>query len=130
MYRYHPFYSPSQRPCSQNFYRPQYFQPYNRNYPPVDTNIFMSSAQKTLALMNDAQTLLNHIGNSNDFAYKLMNAAQQSKMEEVNKLIRSTGVKVQPTVHINPDGLQIVFDEKLGVIDCCHVTVIVRWREN
>jgi uncharacterized protein YajQ (UPF0234 family) len=90
----------------------------------------MSSAQKTLALMNDAQTLLNHIGNSNDFAYKLMNAAQQSKMKEVNKLIRSTGVKVQPTVHINPDGLQIVFDEKLGVIDCCHVTVIVRWREN
>jgi hypothetical protein len=130
MYRYHPFYPPSQRPCSQGFYQPQYFQPYNRNYPPVNTSIFMSSAQKTLTLMSDAQTLLDHIGNSNDFAYKLMNAAQQSNMDEVNKLIGSTGVKVKPIVNINPDGLRLVFDEKLGELDCCHVIVIVRWRES
>ena len=77
---------------------------YIRNYPPVETKTFMSSAGKTLSLMGDAQKVLQKINTSKEFSSKFMNAAQQS----------------------NLPGVRLVFDEKLGQVDCCHLIVIVR----
>ncbi|NMH68504.1 hypothetical protein HF072_06880 [Bacillus sp. RO3] len=125
MYRYHPFYPSIQRP-----YPPTYSSIYplhNRNYPPVETKTFMSSAGKTLSLMEDAQKVLKKINTSKEFSSKLMNAAQKSNMPEVHKLLLTVGTKVQPVVSFNPDGVHLVFDETLGQVDCCHLIVIVRW---
>ncbi len=129
MYRYHPFYPPVQRPCAPKYYHTPFINPYDRIFPLVETKTFMSSAGKTLSLMENAKIVLQKINTSKEFAHKLMDAAQQSKLSEVHKLIQSTGTKVQPVASFNPDGLRLVFDEKLGVIDCCHVIVIIRWRD-
>ena len=129
MYRYHPFYQPAYRhtiPPHSNF-RP--FHSHYRSYPPVETKTFMSSSDKTLVLLDNAKTVLEKIKSDKDFAFQLMNAAQNSNNQEVHKLIASTGLKVQPVVSFNPDGMRLVFDQKLGEVDCCHVIVIVRWRD-
>ncbi|MHA7137825.1 hypothetical protein ACRTEV_11140 [Rossellomorea arthrocnemi] len=125
MYRYHPFYPPIQRPYPPIYSRAQ--PSYNRNYPPVETKTFMSSAGKTLSLMEDAQKVLQRIKTSDEFSSKFMRAAQQSNLPEVHKLLQTIGTKVQPVVSFNPDGVRLVFDEKLGQVDCCHLIVIVRW---
>ncbi|WP_282139050.1 hypothetical protein [Rossellomorea aquimaris] len=127
MYRYHPFYPPVQRPYPPIYSRAQPVFSYNRNYPPVDSNTFMSSAGKTLSLMDDAQKVLQRINHSKDFSKKFMSAAQQSNLPEVHKLLQTIDTKVQPVVSFNPDGVRLVFDEKLGQVDCCHLIVIVRW---
>jgi hypothetical protein len=89
----------------------------------------MASADKTLTLMESAHLVLMKIKNDTSFANQLMNLAQQSNTPEVLQLIRRTGVKVVPAVSFNPDGIHMVFDEKLGEVDCCHIIVNVRWRE-
>ncbi|MCA0150822.1 MULTISPECIES: hypothetical protein [Rossellomorea] len=127
MYRYHPFYPPVQRPYSPIHSRAQPFPSHHRNYPPVETKTFMSSAGKTLNLLGDAQKVLQKINTSKDFSSKFMNAAQQSNVPEVHKLLQTIGTRVQPIVSFNPDGVRLVFDEKLGQVDCCHLIVIIRW---
>ena len=127
MYRYHPFYPPVQRPYSPIHRSAQPIFSCNRNYPPVATNTFMSSAGKTLSLLSDAEKVLQKINTSKEFSSKFMNAAQQSNLPEVHKLLQTIGTRVQPIVSFNPDGIRIVFDEKLGQVDCCHLIVIVRW---
>lgn len=89
----------------------------------------MASADKTLTLMESANLVLSKIKNDSSFAHQLMDFAQKSNTPEVLKLIRRTGVKVVPVVSFNPDGIHMVFDEKLGEVDCCHLIVVVRWRE-
>ncbi|XXM70509.1 hypothetical protein ACQ0QQ_12335 [Lysinibacillus sphaericus] len=132
MNRYHPFYHGVQSPYQQHHMRRNYPQYpaylYRNNFPPIETKTFMASADKTLTLMDSAHFVLTKIKNDTSFAHKLMNLAQQSNTAEVLKLIRQTGVKVVPVVSFNPDGIHMVFDEKLGEIDCCHLIVEVRWR--
>ncbi|WP_173107404.1 hypothetical protein [Bacillus sp. KH172YL63] len=127
MYRYHPFYPPVQRPFSPIHPRAQPVFSTNRTYPPIDTQTFMSSAGKTLSLMKDAEMVLKKIQSSKEFSRKFMNAAQQSNLPEVHRLLQTIGTTVQPVVSFNPDGIRLVFDEKLGQVDCCHLIVIVRW---
>ncbi|WP_064092842.1 hypothetical protein [Rossellomorea aquimaris] len=129
MYRYHPFYQPAHRHTipPHSYFRP--FHSHYRSFPQVETKTFMSSSDKTLVLLDNAKTVLDRIKSDKNFAFQLMNAAQKSNNQEVHKLITSTGIKVQPIVTFNPDGMRLVFDQTLGEVDCCHVIVIVRWRE-
>ncbi|MCA1055572.1 hypothetical protein LCM10_11305 [Rossellomorea aquimaris] len=133
MNRYHPFYHPVQSPYHPRQTRMNYpMHPgyhYRNNFPPVETKTFMASADKTLNLMESAHFLLAKIKSDTSFARQLMDLAQQSNKPEVLKLIRRTGIKVVPVVSFNPDGIRMVFDEKLGEVDCCHLILIVRWRE-
>ncbi|NQD65455.1 hypothetical protein HP456_05920 [Bacillus haikouensis] len=133
MNRYHPFYHPVQSPYQPHHSRRNYqLYPsfhYRNNFPQVETKTFMASADKTLTLMESAHLVLMKIKNDTSFANQLMNLAQQSNTPEVLQLIRRTGVKVVPAVSFNPDGIHMVFDEKLGEVDCCHIIVNVRWRE-
>jgi hypothetical protein len=133
MNRYHPFYHPVQSPYQPHQSRRNYpLYPnvhYRNNFPPVETKTFMASADKTLTLMESANLVLTKIKEDTSFAHQLMELAQQSNTSEVLQLIRRTGVKVVPVVSFNPDGIHMVFDEKLGQVDCCHLIVVVRWRD-
>jgi hypothetical protein len=133
MNRYHPFYHPVQSTCQPHHSRRNYpLHPglYSRNnFPQIETKTFMASADKTLTLMESAHLVLIKIKTDLSFANQLMNLAQQSNTPEVLQLIRRTGVKVVPVVSFNPDGIHMVFDEKIGEVDCCHIIVNVRWRE-
>ncbi len=130
MYHYHQVYRPvQQHPHIQYPYPPQmpvYYAP--RQFPPVQPEVFMESSKKMLPLLRSAETLVVQVSKSESFSRKLMDAAQKSNVDEVKKLVQSTGVQVTPKIDFNPDGLNLNFDAKTGDVDCCHLGVTLRWR--
>ncbi|MED3549522.1 hypothetical protein ACTHO0_14820 [Cytobacillus praedii] len=87
----------------------------------------MSSAKDMAILMNDASRLLAEMAKSKKFSFELMNAAQQSKMEKVEQMIKSTGIKNIPKTSYTPDGLSLHFDSGKAYNDCCKLTLKLRW---
>lgn len=98
-----------------------------RNFPPVNPNIFMSSAKHMQALMLDASKLLEKMASNRKFSFDLMSAAQQSNKNKVQELIRLTGIKSAPNVGYSPDGLKLIFVANADQSDCCHLTLNLRW---
>jgi hypothetical protein len=130
MNRYHPFYTPIQRPQTPrwppvNPYYAMHRHPYE--YPPIQPKQFMESADKMIPLLDDAQTIMERVKNSKDFSSKLMDAAQKSNMNELHQLINGAGIKSKPGIHFNPDGFTLEFSNKTGDLDCCHLKIILRW---
>lgn len=95
-------------------------------YPAVNPDIFMDSAEKALSLISDATILLNKMKSSKGFSTELMNFAQKSKTKEVERLIKSVGIKKVPEVEFNPDGLILDFR---GEAACCYLTLKVKWGQ-
>lgn len=131
MYRYYPFYNDSWFPPSQSYYAPIYSPRANtpfRQLPQVNPSTFMSSAQNMRIIMKDASTLLNKMANSREFSYSLMSAAQESNQQKVDNLVKSAGIQTSPKVTYNPDGLKLSFTTQVNNVDCCHLTLDLRWR--
>lgn len=100
---------------------------FNRQFPHVDPTLFEQSAKSMQMLMKDASSVLNKLASSKDFATKVMYAAQQSNIKEVDKLIKSTGIKSTVKTSFNPDGIQMKLSSSIGDAECCHLTVSLRW---
>jgi hypothetical protein len=100
----------------------------NRPYPDVDATLFEQSAKSTQSLLKDANLLVNKLAGSKSFAQKVMYAAQQSNTKEVNKLIKSTGIKSHASANIDPDGINLKISPKGNNTDCCQLTIGLRWR--
>ena len=98
-----------------------------RPYPQVDPTLFNQSAIAMQMLMKDASLLLNKLAESKEFDSKIMAAAQQSNMKEVEKLIKSTGIKSKVETSFNPDGISLKLSSKVGSTECCHLTILLRW---
>lgn len=119
-YRYHP-----------RCYPPSYFYPvyvHNRSFPPVDPELLHQSANQTKKLMDDAGKVLDKLADSKEFNAKLMYAAQESDVAEVNRLINSIDISSEVEVHFNPDSLRLGFKSKVEDTQCCQLTVALRWR--
>ncbi len=108
---------------------PYYYPPYaiERQYPEVDATLFEQSAKSMQFLMKEASLVLNKFAVSKDFATKVMNAAQQSNMKEVDQLIKSTGIKSKVKTSFNPDGINMQLSSNIGEAECCHLTIGLRW---
>jgi hypothetical protein len=131
MHRYHPFYTPIQRPQTPRWPSVNPYHALHRYppaYPPVEPQQFMDSADKTKPLLDDAKLIMDQVSNSREYATKLMDAAQKSNMNEVNQLIKGTGVQSTPGIKFNPDGFTLDFSNQTANIDCCHLQVILRWK--
>lgn len=98
-----------------------------RQYPQVDPTLFNQSAIAMQTLMKDASILLNKLAESKDFDSKIMAAAQQSNKTEVEKLIKSTGIKSKVDTSFTPDGITLKLSSKVGSTECCHLTIALRW---
>jgi hypothetical protein len=118
MYYYYPVY-----------YYPPFPNPYSyRQYPEVDPGFLFESANETRKLMKEASIVLDRFADSKDFDKKVMAAAQESNMDEVERLIKSIGITSDVDVQFNPDGLRLEFNSKVQDTDCCKLTVALRWR--
>jgi|GEM_PF-599204 len=104
-----------------------FHMPLNRQFPQVDPTMFEQSAKSMQTLMKDASLVLNKLAESKDFATKVMYAAQQSNMKEVDELIKSTGIKSQVKTSFNPDGIHMNLSSSIGEAECCHLTIALRW---
>jgi hypothetical protein len=105
-----------------------YTYPTYRQFPDVDPTLFNESAIEMQKLMNDASIVLKKIAESKEFAKKVMSAAQESHLEEVDRLIQSTGIKSKVETSFNPDGINMKFSSMVGQTDCCKLTVALLWR--
>lgn len=99
-----------------------------RPYPEVNATLFKTSAQKAIALMEDANIVMSKITSSSSFSSELMTAAQQSNQKEVERLIQATGIKKKPKITYNPDGLTMKFVDYVEDKECCHIITQMRWE--
>jgi GTP-dependent phosphoenolpyruvate carboxykinase len=104
-----------------------YMNPY-RQYQEVDVTQFEQSAKSMQILMREASLVLNKLADSKTFATQVMSAAQQSNMTEVDKLIKSTGIKSKVKTSFNPDGINMKLSSTTGQTECCHLTITLRWQ--
>ncbi|ABO68239.1 MULTISPECIES: hypothetical protein [Geobacillus] len=99
-----------------------------RQYPPIDPSIFSQSAVTAQTLMNDVGVILKRLAESRPFAASVMSAAQEGKTEEVNRLIRSLGIRSQTEVYFNPDGIRLTLSPPPGAPRCCQLVIGLRWN--
>ncbi|KKI90600.1 hypothetical protein WQ54_19765 [Bacillus sp. SA1-12] len=99
----------------------------NRQYPDVDPTLFEQSAKSMQKLMREASLILDRFAQSKPFAQKVMYAAKQSNMKEVERLIKSTGIKSEVETSFNPDGINLKLSARVGGSECCHLTIALRW---
>lgn len=134
MYPYYhsAFYSQAYSPPP--YYYGQYsapirFIPYikSRQFPTVNPDIFMHSAQHMQTLMKDASLILAKMANSHQFAFDLMTAAQSSNKAKVNEMLKETGIQSSPSVSYSPDGLKLDFKTAVDHVDCCHLNLSLKW---
>ncbi|MBP1969142.1 hypothetical protein J2Z83_001245 [Virgibacillus natechei] len=120
-YVHHPAYCPA---CYYNTYWPI------RQYPPADPELFLQSANETKKLMNDANVILDKLAESKEFDLKIMEAAQASDQEEVERLIYSLDISSEVDITYNPDNLKLEFRSSVSEDDpaCCRLLIALRWR--
>lgn len=98
-----------------------------RQIPAVNPQIFMTSAKDMDILLKDASLVLAKMAKDKKFSYELINAAQLSKQETVEKMIKSIGTKFVPKVKYTPDGLTLTFNTGSEYQDCCSLVLKLRW---
>ncbi|MDQ0219988.1 hypothetical protein ELQ35_02345 [Peribacillus cavernae] len=120
---------------SNNFYpvyspMPLYPEPlpFRKQYPKIDVTMFSSSVKSFQMLMGQSSMLLEHLGNP-AFAYKIMEAAQQGKSQEVDRLIQSIGLKVPVTTKYTPTGVTFTLQTRVQSNNpsCCTLTIPMKW---
>ncbi|WP_080844269.1 hypothetical protein [Cytobacillus gottheilii] len=133
---YYYFYYPNRTPYPPVSYHPYvYGNPHqhnitNRQFPSVDPGMFMNSAKELEVMMHSASVLLSKMAQSRPFSYELMTAAQESQVEKVQSLIKTTGITLQPKVEYTPSGLRLTFEappENNAAANCCTLSLKLRW---
>lgn len=127
MYYYHyPYPLHQQQPPYPGYY---YYYPITRQYPQVDVNVFTKSIKAYRLLMDQGSVLLDRLGDG-DFDVKLMTAAQQGNQNEVDRLIKTIGLKVPVKTKYTPTG--VTFDltthpDPSSAMSCCTLTILLKW---
>lgn len=104
-------------------------QPANRSqFPPVDPDLLYESANQSTKLMKEASMVLDKLASSKEFGARLMDVAQHSNTKEVERLIHSVGITSDVEIDYNPDGLELKFKSKVKNLDCCKLSISLRWR--
>jgi hypothetical protein len=112
---------------NHHHYMPNYYSDYSYRIRQGDPVIFMDSARQTQVLLNDSSLILQKLSSSRSFAQSIITAAQNSQKDLVTQLIRSIGIKNIPKVSYTPNGLILNFVSEKNNIDCCHLTLKIRW---
>jgi hypothetical protein len=90
-----------------------------RPFPEVDPSKFNEAGLDCQRLMAGSIPFVEKIGNSKEFAKQLISAAQESKHEEVDRLIKEAGVPGKVQTKFNPDGILLEIsnnDEQCGIV--------------
>ena len=94
----------------------------------MDVTIFNESLRAYRQLLKDASNVLNHLADSKSLAAQVMGAAEVSNHKEVDRLIKSLGVKSDFVVTYNPDGIHLKFLAHAQGSECCKLDMAIRWR--
>ncbi|SFA43108.1 hypothetical protein SAMN05216169_100718 [Anoxybacillus pushchinoensis] len=97
-------------------------------YPNVNITQFTQSAKSVQKLLKDATAISTKIANDPTFAKQLMEKAQQSKQEDVQKQLQSIGIESEMNISFNPNTIHITLSPKKGESPCCQLTFFLYWR--
>lgn len=100
------------------------FRPYSATNP----DQLVKSAKTSQSLMLDVKKVMDTLATSKPFSNRLMTAAQASKMSVVIDMIRKLGIKNEPDITYNPDGIRFDFYPKAEE-ENCHIIVSLKWRD-
>jgi len=124
---YNPYYFTSPPPIPYQSF--SFTQMIPRTYPPVNINILKSSIQSFPLLMEQGSILLKRLSND-QFAMRIMRAAQEGKQADVDQLLRSIGLKVPVRTRYTPTGVnfELYVPAKPGTtVSCCSLTISAQW---
>ena len=96
-------------------------------FPQVDTRKFNESAKRFKLLMIQANLFIDTLTASDDFAHRLMDAAQRSDKTEVERLVRTTGVTIKLNIEYTPSGIRIDFSNSDAASGCCTLRMPLSW---
>ncbi|MFP7298904.1 hypothetical protein [Neobacillus niacini] len=125
-YYYNPYQPYPQPPAYPSYY---VYPPVTRQYPQVDVNVFTKSIKSYRLLMAQGSILLDRLGDE-DFDVQLMSAAQQGNKAEVDRLMKTIGLKVPVETKYTPSGVTfelITHPEPGSPMSCCSLTVHLKW---
>ncbi len=100
---------------------------YPSPYPEVNPQQLKMSAKALKPLMQDANKILESFTSSNDFAYKVMDAAQKSETDKIKSYIKELGISRDVEVKYNPDSIKLKLVNKTNQIDCCKLSISLHW---
>ncbi|THE10127.1 hypothetical protein E1I69_19815 [Bacillus timonensis] len=101
---------------------------YYRQFPEVDPTLFKQSAEEMRILMKDASLILAKLADSREFTKKVMAAAQASNDQEVERLLKTTGIQSKVKATFNPDGLNLHLEASVKGSKSSILTIALRWR--
>ncbi|ERJ11261.1 hypothetical protein [Haloplasma contractile] len=108
------------------------YNPYNnqayRSFPEVDVTILGESSKLAKKMINDVDTVLDTLETDKAFSTQLMNAAQESDYNEVNRLLGTLNLESDYKVNFNPDGIRIEFTPKAPNQYYSNMGISLRWR--
>ncbi|MCT2535871.1 hypothetical protein NC661_08110 [Aquibacillus koreensis] len=104
-----------------------YYAPVRYPYPEVNTQQLKMSAKALRPLMQDANNILESFSSSEDFAYKVMDAAQKSETDNIKTYIRELGITRDVEIKYNPDSIQLRLVNQTNQIDCCKLSISLHW---
>ncbi|AOH56935.1 hypothetical protein ACQKGI_14990 [Peribacillus muralis] len=99
-----------------------------RPFSATNPDLLVKSALVSQTLLVDVQKVMNTLATSKPFANGLMTAAQASEKSLVTEMIRKIGLKNEPDIMYNPDGIRFDFHPKTGD-DNCHIIVSLKWKD-
>jgi hypothetical protein len=127
MYYYHYPYPPYPQPPAYPVY--YFYPPVTRQYPQVDVNVFSKSIKTYRLLMDQGSILLDRLGDEG-FDVKLMTFAQAGNKTEVDKLIKTIGLKVPVETKYTPTGITFELTthaDPSSPMSCCTLSVHMKW---
>ncbi|MGV2620013.1 hypothetical protein QRD89_08810 [Halobacillus sp. ACCC02827] len=107
---------------------PAYVQVGRPAFPEVDSSLFRQSAKAAKQMMNGAEKVMERVEASKEFADELMEAAQRSNRPKVEQMIKEAGAVGDFDFDYNPERIKIQWKGTAGGVDCCKMTVMLRWR--
>ncbi|GAE33127.1 hypothetical protein [Halalkalibacter akibai] len=101
----------------------QFYPESNRQFPPVNISSFQQSLTAYQSLLEQGRAIINGLLGSEERMRRLMDAAQRSADEEVDQIIRETGVTKTVETAYNPTGVTFTLREE----GCCTLMMNLRW---
>ena len=99
-----------------------------RPYLATNPDLLVKSAKTSQSLMLDVKKVMDTLATSKPFSNRLMTAAQASQKNVVIDMIKKIGIKNEPDITYNPDGIRFDFYPKAGE-ENCHIIVSLKWRD-
>ncbi|WP_138420273.1 hypothetical protein [Aquibacillus sediminis] len=123
---YYPYYYWNYYP-GQPVY-PYDVQRYSRpNFPEVNPTQLKKSAESFKPLMHEVDKIIHEFTDSDDFAYKVLDAAQRSQTEKIHQYMEEIGITHPMEINYNPDSLQLKLINQVDDMDSSILRVSLHW---